>query len=118
MLLRLKVLVESLDSGSRTFQARGETPEATPERAQAIARDLEGGAVTRLYRGGEPHGRVVAARETGDGLWMKVRFLPRDAEVWRLVEAGAVNTVEIQTLDHGVDVFLKSVAATYPEKVV
>jgi hypothetical protein len=117
MLFRLKVVAESLDSKNRVFQARGETPGATHEELEAIARDLEGGAVTRFYRGGGPRGRVVAARATEDGLWLKVRFLPRDTDVWRLVETGAINTVEIQTLDHGVDVFLKSVAATYPETV-
>ena len=37
-----------------------------------------------------------------------------DVDTWRLVETGAVNTVEVQTFDGGVDVFLKSVAATYP----
>ena len=118
MLFRLGVLAESLDAKNRTFQARGETPGITHEEAQAIARDLEGGAVTRFYRGGEPRGRVVAARATEDGLWLKVRFQPRDAEVWRIVEIGAVNTIEVQTLDKGVDVFMKSVAATYPEEVM
>ena len=48
---------------------------------------------------------------------MKIRFLARDSDVWRLVETGAVKTVEVQTFDHGVDVFLKSVAATYPAEV-
>ncbi len=118
MLFRLKVVAESLDAKNRTFQARGETPGITPEEAQVIARDLEGGAVARFYRGGEPRGRVVAARATDDGLWLKVRFQPRDAEIWRIVETGAVNTIEIQTLPHGVDVFMKSVAASYPEEAM
>ena len=45
---------------------------------------------------------------------MKIRITTRDAEIWKLVETGAVNTIEIQRLPRGVDVFLKSVAATYP----
>ncbi len=47
-------------------------------------------------------------------VWMKIRVRSRDVDTWRLVETGAVNTVEVQTFDGGVDVFLKSVAATYP----
>ena len=60
---------------------------------------------------------MVAARATDEGLWLKIRFLPRDTDVWRLVESRAVNTVEVVTLDRGVDLFLKSVAARYPEAV-
>ncbi len=118
MLFRLKVLAESLDATNLSFQARGETPDATPEQVATVARDLEGGAVARFYRGGEPRGRLVAARAVPDGLWVKVRFTSRGSDSWRLVETGAVNTVEVQTLPRGVDVFLKSVAATYPETVV
>jgi hypothetical protein len=42
---------------------------------------------------------------------------PRAIEAWKLVETGAINTVEIQPLTKGVDVFLKSVAATYPAEI-
>jgi hypothetical protein len=118
MLLRMKVLVESVDSKGKTFQATGQTTGMSPEEVQAIATNLEAGAVTRFYRGGQPHGRVVAARGTGDGLWLKIRIRTKDAEIWKLVETGAVNTVEVQPLPQGVDVFLKSVAATYPAPVV
>ena len=114
MVFRLRVLPESVDAPTRSFQARGEVPELTREEAERIARDLEGGAVARFYRGGAPKGRVVTARPTPEGLWVRIRMSSRDAELWRLVESGAVNTVEIQPLDKGVDVFLKSVAATYP----
>lgn len=117
MVVRLRVVAESVDSGSRSFQARGATPEWTREETERVARELEAGAVTRFYRGGPPAGRVVTARATADGLWIRVRMRPREGEVWRLVETGAVNTVEIQPLDRGVDVFLKSVAATYPSLV-
>jgi hypothetical protein len=92
-------------------------PELPREEADRIARDLEAGAVTRFYRGGQPQGRVVAARATPDGMWLRIRLRSRDHEIWRLVETGAVNTVEIQPLEKGVDVFLKSVAATYPSMV-
>ena len=114
MVVRLKVEAESVDGGTRSFQARGETPELSRPEAERVARELEAGAPTRFYRGGPPHGRVVTARATTDGLWIRVRMRSRDHEVWRLVESGAVNTVEIQPLEGGVDVFLKSVAATYP----
>ncbi len=114
MLFRLKVLTETVDSKTRTFQARGETPDLTPMEAQQIARDLEAGAVVRFYRGGAPHGRIAAARATDDGMWLKVRLRPREADIWRLVESGAVTTIEVQTFEAGVDVFMKSVAATYP----
>lgn len=114
MLLRLRVMAESVDPKAKTFQARGEAPEAGPCEVEAIARDLEGGVAARFYRGGQPHGRVVAARPTADGLWMKIRMSNREPDIWKLVETGAVNTVEIQTLPRGLDVFLKSVAATYP----
>lgn len=114
MLFRLRVLTNSIDSRNRTLQARGETPELTREEAEDVARDLESGAVTRFYRGGAPQGHILAARATADGVWMKIRVRSRDVDTWRLVETGAVNTVEVQTFDGGVDVFLKSVAATYP----
>lgn len=117
MVVRLRVVAESVDSDTRSFQARGATPELGREEAEAIARELEAGAVARFYRGGPPAGRVVTARATADGLWIRVRMRPREGDVWRLVETGAVNTVEIQPLDRGVDVFLKSVAATYPSLV-
>jgi hypothetical protein len=99
-----------------TFQATGPVDMSRDEIEQ-VAKDLEAGAVTRFYRGGQPHGRVVAARATTDGLWLKIRMLGRDGEIWKLVETGAINTVEIQMLPRGVDVFLKSVAATYPTAV-
>jgi len=114
MVFRLSVLAESIDAESRSFQARGATPELPREELERIARDLEAGAVARFYRGGPPQGRVMTARSTTDGLWMRIRIRSRDPEIWRLVETGAVNTVEIQPLERGVDVFLKSVAATYP----
>jgi len=117
MLLRLKVMAESVDPKTKTFQARDETPGADPEEVERIAGDLETGVVTRFYRGGQPHGRVVAARRTADGLWMKIRMSNREPDIWKLVETGAVNTVEIQTLPKGIDVFLKSVAATYPARM-
>lgn len=116
MLFRTKVLSESVDSKGMTFQATGAVDKPRDELEQ-IARDLEAGAVTRFYRGGQPHGRVIAARATADGLWLKIRLLGRDSEIWKLVETGAINTVEIQVLPRGVDVFLKSVAATYPTAV-
>lgn len=114
MLFRLRVLASSIDTKNRTFQARGETHELSREEAEEVARDLEAGASARFYRGGAPQGRVMAARATADGLWIKVRIRPRDVDTWGLVENGAVNTLEVQTYDGGVDVFLKSVAATYP----
>jgi hypothetical protein len=114
MLFRLRLLTDTIDSKNRTFQARGETPELDPEMAETVARDLESGAVARFYRGGAPQGRVLAARATEDGVWLKLRIRPRDVDTWRLVETGAVNTIEVQTFEGGVDVFLKSVAATYP----
>lgn len=114
MLFRLKVLPESIDAKTNSFQARGAVPELTLEEARQIARDLEAGAVTRFYRGGTPHGRVAAAKAVDDGMWVKLRLRPREADIWRLVETGAINTIEIQTFDTGVDVFMKSVAATYP----
>lgn len=114
MLIRLRVLPESVNSQDRTFQARSQVAEIPEVDIQNIARDLESGAVTRFYRGGEPHGKVLAARATGDTLWLKARIRPGDGDSWHLVETGAVTTVEIQTLPRGVDVFLKSVAATYP----
>jgi hypothetical protein len=70
MLFRLKVLTDTVDSRTRSFQARGETPELTREDAEQIARDLEAGAVVRFYRGGPPHGRAAAARATDDGMWL------------------------------------------------
>jgi len=117
MVFRLRVVAESVDPATRSFQARGATPELTSDEAERIAHDLEAGAPARFYRGGAPQGRVVTARATTDGLWLRIRMRPRDADVWRLVETGAVNTVEIQPLEKGVDVFLKSVAATYPSLV-
>lgn len=117
MVVRLRVVGESVDSDSRSFQARGQTPELSRPETERVARELEAGAVARFYRGGPPQGRVVTARATSDGLWVRVRMRPQDPDVWRLVESGAVNTVEIQPLERGVDVFLKSVAATYPSMV-
>ena len=118
MLYRMKVLAETVDAKTKTFQARGSIEELPREEAGAIARDLEAGAVTRFYRGGQPHGRVVAARATEAGLWLKIRIRPSDSDIWKLVETGAVNTVEVQPLPSGVDVFLKSCAATYPSPVI
>ena len=116
MLFRVKVLSETVDAQGMTFQATGpvDVPRSDVEQ---VARDLEAGAVTRFYRGGQPQGRVVAARATTGGLWLKVRLSAREREIWRLVETGAINTVEVQVLPRGVDVFLKSVAATYPTAV-
>jgi hypothetical protein len=114
MLIRLRVLSESVDTSTRCFQAAGTTDDIPRPDVERIARDLESGAVARFYRGGQPHGRVTTARATEDGLWTKVRITTRDPEIWKLVETGAVNTIEIQKLPRGVDVFLKSVAATYP----
>ena len=114
MLLRLKVLPETVDAKGKMFQATGPAIEMTSDEVERIARYLEAGAATRFYRGGPPHGKVVAARATENGLWLKVRIRAREDEIWRLVETGAVNTVEVQPLPQGVDVFLKSVAATYP----
>ena len=118
MLFRLRVLEDTIDSETRSLQARGETPELTREDATQVAADLEAGAVVRFYRGGPPHGRVVTARATENGVWMKLRVRARDNDIWRLVETGAVNTIEVQTYDAGVDVFMKSVAATYPSTTV
>jgi len=117
MLYRMKVLAETVDAKNKTFEARGTIEELSPVEAQSIAEYLEAGAVTRFYRGGHPHGRIVAARATEDGLWLKVRVHGNDSDIWRLVETGAINTVEVQPLPTGVDVFLKSVAATYPTAV-
>jgi hypothetical protein len=114
MLYRLQVVAGSVDSRSRTFQARGGAPEMDGNEAQRLAKELESGAVARFYRGAPPTGRVVAARATADGVWLKIRINPRQADPWRLVESGAVSTVEIQTLDAGVDLFLKSSPSTYP----
>ncbi|MGQ0722258.1 MAG: hypothetical protein ACT4PE_11920 [Candidatus Eiseniibacteriota bacterium] len=114
MLFRIRVMGDTVDSRAKAFQASGaieETPRAEIER---LAKELEAGAAARFYRGGQPHGRVVTARATADGLWLKIRITARDPEIWRLVETGAVNTIELQVLPRGVDVFLKSVAATYP----
>ena len=60
---------------------------------------------------------MVTARATDHGLWVKIRIRAGDSDIWKLVETGAVNTVEVQPLPAGVDVFLKSVAATYPTAV-
>ena len=117
MVYRLRVIPESVDAKTRSFQARGATPDLPRAGADQIAHELESGAVARFYRGGQPQGRVVTARATSDGLWLRVRMRSRDQEIWRLVETGAVNTVEVQPLERGVDVFLKSVAATYPSMV-
>jgi hypothetical protein len=115
MLIRLKVTADSADPVNRSFQAAGQLDGMTREEIDSLARDLEAGAPARFYRGGQPHGRVTTARATADsGLWLRIRLTTRDNEIWRLVETGAVNTVEIQPLPQGVDVFLKSVAATYP----
>ena len=118
MLYRLKVVPDSVDSKTRSFQARGGIPEIPTEEAEQLARDLEAGSVARFYRGGPPLGRVVAARATDDGLWLRIRMSGRAADHWRLVESGAVTTVELQPLDSGVDLFLKSSAATYPTALV
>ena len=117
MLYRMKVLAETVDAKAKTFQARGPIEELSRDEAEKLARQLEAGAATRFYRGGQPHGRVVTARATDGGLWLKIRIRSGDADIWRLVETGAINTVEVQRLPAGVDVFLKSVAATYPTAV-
>jgi hypothetical protein len=117
MLYRLKVVPESVDAKERTFQARGGTPAIPADEAASLAEELEAGGLVRFYRGGPPLARVTAARATADGLWLKIRFRTRDQDHWRLVESGAVTTVEIQPLPAGVDLFLKSSAATYPTMV-
>lgn len=117
MLYRMKVLAETVDAKSKSFEARGTIEELSPEDAETLSEQLEAGAMTRFYRGGQPHGRVLDAQATEDGLWMKIRIHSKDADIWRLVETGAINTVEVQPLPFGVDVFLKSVAATYPTAV-
>lgn len=114
MLIRLSVIAESYETSSKTFQARGSAGEIAEKEIDRIARDLEAGALVRLYRGGDSQGRVLAARRTADGLWMKIRLNARQADTWKLVETGAVSTIEVQPLEGGVDVFMKSVAATYP----
>ena len=117
MLYRMKVLAETVDAKSKTFQARGTIEELARDDAEMIAELLEAGAATRFYRGGQPHGRVIMARATEDGLWLKIRIRNTDDEILKLVETGAINTVEVQQLPGGVDVFLKSAAATYPTAV-
>lgn len=117
MLFRLKVATDSVDSKGKTFQAAGDL-DLPREEMEQIAADLESGAPVRFYRGGQPHGRVTTARASEDGLWLRVRITARDADIWKLVETGAVNTVEVQPLTNGADVFLKSVAATYPAGMV
>jgi hypothetical protein len=117
MLYRMKVLAETVDAKNKTFQARGTIEELSRDEAEALAEQLEAGAVTRFYRGGQPHGRVLRASAAEDGLWLKIRIHTNDADIWKLVETGAINTVEVQPLPTGVDVFLKSVAATYPTAV-
>jgi len=117
MLYRMKVLAETIDAKSRTFQARGTIGELSPYEAERLAEHLEAGAVARFYRGGRAQGRIVHASAAEDGLWMKIRIHTKDSDIWKLVETGAINTVEVQPLPTGVDVFLKSVAATYPTAV-
>jgi hypothetical protein len=118
MLVRLSVDKTSVDAKGMMFQATGAAPGVERDELETLARHLDAGAATRFYRGGPPHGKVVAARTTDDGLWVKIRIRARDAEIWKLIESGAVTTVEIQPLPAGVDVFLKSVAATYPTPAV
>ncbi|MEZ5064380.1 MAG: hypothetical protein R3B81_06565 [bacterium] len=113
MLHRLQVVPDSADARSRSFQARGAVDLPADEAAK-LARDLEAGAITRFYRGGPPLGRVLSARATADGLWIKIGLRARDQETWRLVESGAITTVDVQPLPQGVDLFLKSSAATCP----
>lgn len=54
MLYRLKVVPDSVDSKTRSFQARGGTPEIPEEEAERLAEDLEAGAIARFYREGRP----------------------------------------------------------------
>jgi hypothetical protein len=118
MLIRLRVVPESLDALSKSFQSRGPVADYDEAELDRIAFELESGALVRFYRGGDPQGRVVAARRTFDGgLWIKIRLASRAADAWKLLRNGAINTIEIQPLAHGVDLFLKSVAATYPAEV-
>ncbi len=118
MLIRLRVEPESLDLQGKSFQARGLVSDYDEAELDRIAFELETGSVVRFYRGGDPQGRVIAARRTFDGgLWIKIRFANRAVEAWKLLRNGAINTIEIQPLARGVDLFLKSVAATYPAEV-
>jgi len=117
MLIRLRVDAESVDPVGNTFQARGAVVGVTTHEIDHILGELDAGAVTRFYRGGNPEGWVIAASRTSDGLSLTVRISSRATEAWKLVENGAINTVEIQPLSKGVDVFLKSVAATYPAPI-
>jgi hypothetical protein len=118
MLIRLRVVPDTLDLLAKSFQARGPVADYDEAELDRISFELESGALVRFYRGGDPQGRVVAARRTFDGgLWIKVRFSNRASEAWKLLRNGAINTIEIQPLAHGVDLFLKSVAATYPAEV-
>jgi hypothetical protein len=117
MLIRLRVVSDSIDAIGNTFQARGPVIDLPPHELDMIIGELDAGAVTRFYRGGKPEGWVIAASRTAEGLSVTVRMSPRAIEAWKLVETGAINTVEIQPLTKGVDVFLKSVAATYPAEI-
>ena len=117
MLIRLRVVSDTIDAIGNTFQARGPVVDLPPHEVDMIVGELDAGAVTRFYRGGNPEGWVIAASRTTEGISVTVRVSTRSREAWKLVETGAINTVEIQPLSRGVDVFLKSVAATYPAEI-
>jgi hypothetical protein len=117
MLIRLRVETESIDAIGNTFQARGPVAGISAHEIDHILGELDAGAVTRFYRGGNPEGWVIAASRTSEGISVTVRISSRATEAWKLVENGAINTIEIQPLSKGVDVFLKSVAATYPTPI-
>jgi hypothetical protein len=118
MLIRLGVLAKTVDPKNSTFQAQGPAHEMPEAELDRVVGELEGGAVTRFYRGGDPQGWIIGARRTEEGLWVNIRISSQAAEAWKLVENGAVSTIEIQPLSKGVDVFLKSVAATYPAPII
>ena len=117
MLIRLRVVSDTIDAIGNTFQARGPIVDLPPHEVDMIIGELDAGAVTRFYRGGKPEGWVIAASRTAEGISVTVRVSTRSHEAWKLVETGATNTVEIEPLSRGVDVFLKSVAATYPAEI-
>ena len=76
-------MTDSVDGDTKTFQARGAVDGTTEAEALRIARDLEAGAPVRFYRGGQPHGRVTAAKPTADGMWLKIRVTAKDPEIWK-----------------------------------
>ena len=107
MLLRMKVLVGKCGfEKGKTFQATGSADPGdgpSDEVRSESRRHLEAGAVTtRFYRGGQPHGKC-RRRPPDRGRSVGQAPDPHEAiaEIWKLVETGAVNTVEIQPLPPG-----------------